>query len=193
MDILPKVEASHLSAAKQTTIKPTVLYSARQHANEVSSTSHVLKLAEMLLTDPAYKEKLKKVNVVVHPFTNPDGAQLAYDLQKITPNQMLHAGYLGPLGVDVTAGQNDPDPMYPETRVRRGGAARLLDDARVVDARFLLAGRPAVSTAQDRADETALDDHREREGGARSVGDERASLRSVHALFVRLRSEELQA
>jgi hypothetical protein len=118
MDILPKVEASHLSAAKQTTIKPTVLYSARQHANEVSSTSHVLKLAEMLLTDPAYKEKLKKVNVVVHPFTNPDGAQLAYDLQKITPNQMLHAGYLGPLGVDVTAGQNDPDPMYPETRVR---------------------------------------------------------------------------
>ncbi len=118
MDILPKVESSHLSAAKQTTIKPTVVYSARQHANEVSSTSHVLKMAELLLTDPAYKEKLKKVNVVVHPFTNPDGAQLAYDLQKDTPYQMLHAGYLGSLGVDVTAAQNDPDPMYPETLVR---------------------------------------------------------------------------
>ena len=118
MDILPKVEASHLSAAKQTTIKPTVIYSARQHANEVSSTSHVLRMAELLLTDPAYKEKLKKVNVVVHPFTNPDGAQLAWDLQKATPNQMLHAGYLGSLGVDVTAAQNDADPMYPETRVR---------------------------------------------------------------------------
>ena len=118
MDILPKVESSHLSAAKQTTIKPTVIYSARQHANEVSSTSHVLKMAELLLTDPAYKEKLKKVNVVVHPFTNPDGAQLAYDLQKVTPYQMLHAGYLGSLGVDVTAAQNDADPMYPETLVR---------------------------------------------------------------------------
>ena len=118
MDILPKVDASHLSAAKQTTIKPTLVYSARQHANEVSSTSHVLKMAELLLTDPAYKEKLKKVNVVVHPFTNPDGAQLAYDLQKSTPHQMLHAGYLGSLGVDVTAAQNDPDPMYPETLVR---------------------------------------------------------------------------
>ena len=118
MDILPKVEASHLSAAKQTTIKPTVIYSARQHANEVSSTSHVLKMAELLLTDPAYKEKLKKVNVVVHPFTNPDGAQLAYDLQKVTPRQMLHAGYLGPLGVDVASGQDDPDPMYPESLVR---------------------------------------------------------------------------
>ena len=37
---------------KQTTIKPTVVYSARQHANEVSSTSHILKLAELLATDP---------------------------------------------------------------------------------------------------------------------------------------------
>jgi hypothetical protein len=118
MDLVSPVKASHVSAAKLTTMKPTVIYSARQHANEVSSTSHVLKLAELLLTDPAFKEKLKKVNVVVHPFTNPDGAQLAYDLQKVTPFHMLHAGYLGSLGVDVTAAQNDADPMYPETLVR---------------------------------------------------------------------------
>jgi hypothetical protein len=118
MDLVSPVKASHVSAAKLTTMKPTVIYSARQHANEVSSTSHVLKLAELLLTDPAFKEKLKKVNVVIHPFTNPDGAQLAYDLQRITPFHMLHAGYLGSLGVDVTAAQNDADPMYPETLVR---------------------------------------------------------------------------
>jgi hypothetical protein len=118
LDLVSPVGASHVSAAKLTTMKPTVIYSARQHANEVSSTSHVLKLAELLLTDTAFKEKLKKVNVVIHPFTNPDGAQLAYDLQKITPLHMLHAGYLGSLGVDVTAAQNDADPMYPETLVR---------------------------------------------------------------------------
>jgi hypothetical protein len=118
MDLMPKVEASHWSQAKATTLKPTVVYSARQHANEVSSTSHVLKLAELLLTDPEYKDKLKKVNVVIHPITNPDGAQLAYDLQKMTPDYMLHAGYLGSLGVDVTAAQGDPDPIYPETSVR---------------------------------------------------------------------------
>ena len=52
MDLMPPVEASHWSQAKQTTMKPTVVYSARQHANEVSSTSHVLKMAELLLTDP---------------------------------------------------------------------------------------------------------------------------------------------
>jgi hypothetical protein len=84
----------------------------------VSSTSHVLKLAELLLTDPAYREKLNKVNVVIHPITNADGAQLAYDLQKINPTYMLHAGYLGSLGVDVTSAQWDPDPMYPESGIR---------------------------------------------------------------------------
>jgi hypothetical protein len=31
---------------------------------------------------------------------------------------MLHAGYLGSLGVDVASGQGSDDPMYPETRVR---------------------------------------------------------------------------
>jgi hypothetical protein len=118
MDLMPPIEATHWSQAKQTTLKPTVVYSARQHANEVSSTSHTLKLAELLLTDPAYRDKLKKVNVVFHPITNPDGAQLAYDLQKITPNFMLHAGYLGSLGVDVVSGQWESDPIYPESGIR---------------------------------------------------------------------------
>jgi hypothetical protein len=118
MDLMPPVEASHWSQAKQTTMKPTIVYSARQHANEVSSTSHVLRMAELLLTDPVYREKLNKVNVVIHPITNADGAQLAYDLQKINPSYMLHAGYLGSLGVDVTSAQWDADPIYPESGIR---------------------------------------------------------------------------
>ena len=118
MDLMPPVTASHWSQAKQTTLKPTIVYSARQHANEVSSTSHVLRMAELLLTDPVYREKLNKVNVVIHPITNADGAQLAYDLQKINPTYMLHAGYLGALGVDVTSGQWDADPIYPESGIR---------------------------------------------------------------------------
>ena len=118
MDLMPPITASHWSQMKATVYKPTVVYSARQHANEVSSTSHVLKLGEMLLTDPAWRMKLDRVNVVVHPITNPDGAQLAYDLHQITPDHMLHAGYLGPLGVDVTVGQWESDPIYPESGIR---------------------------------------------------------------------------
>jgi hypothetical protein len=117
MDLMPPIEATHWSHAKMTTLKPTIVYSGRQDANEVSSTSHLLKLAELLLTDREFKAKLKKVNVVIHPITNADGAQLAYDLYEITPDHMLHAGYLGPLGVSLVT-RWDSDPIYPESKVR---------------------------------------------------------------------------
>ncbi len=118
MDLMPPIEASHWSQAKATTLKPTVIYSAREHANEVSSTSHVLKLGERLLTEPEYREKLNKVNVVIHPITNADGAQLAYDLYKITPDLILHAGYLASLGMGPSSGSREPMPIYPEAKVR---------------------------------------------------------------------------
>ncbi len=107
------------SWAKETTLKASILYSGRQHANEVSSTSHIDKLGEQLATDPATTALLKQVNVVLHPIDNPDGAQLSIALAKITPDNLLHPGYHGSLAADVSAGQSEPDPVYPESRVRR--------------------------------------------------------------------------
>ncbi len=127
-DLMPPIAASHWSRVKATTFKPTVIYSARQHANEVSSTSHVLRHAELLLTDPAQRAKLDDVNVIIHPFTNPDGAQLAYDLYRITPDFILHAGYLGSLGIDATTGSRDDHPIYPEAPVRNRLWGRWLPD-----------------------------------------------------------------
>jgi hypothetical protein len=118
VDLMPPISASHWSHMKATTYKPTVIYSARQHANEVSSTSHVMRHAELLLSDPEQRPKLDRVNVIVHPFTNPDGAQTAYDLYSITPDYILHAGYLGSLGQDATTGGDDDHPIYPESTVR---------------------------------------------------------------------------
>ena len=118
MDLMPPIAATHWSRMKATTFKPTVIYSARQHANEVSSTSHVLRHAELLLTDPTQQNKLDKVNVIIHPFTNPDGAQLAYDLYQRTPDYILHAGYLGSLGMDATSGSTQDFPIYPEAGIR---------------------------------------------------------------------------
>jgi hypothetical protein len=118
MDLMAPIEASHWSQAKASTLKPTLLYSGREHANEVSSTSHLLKLAELLLTDPGYEDILDSVNIVIHPITNADGAQLQYDLHQITPDHMLHAAYLGPLGVNATSGADEDDPIYPEAKVR---------------------------------------------------------------------------
>jgi hypothetical protein len=119
MDVMAPLAGKYWSQAKASTVKPVLFISGRQHANEVSSTSHMLKLVEMLVTDPATRKLLDKVNLVVHPITNIDGAALAYELQKTTPNFMLHAGYLASLGMDVTTGQWDADPMYPEAAVRK--------------------------------------------------------------------------
>ena len=107
-----------VSLAKLTALKPTIFITGRQHANEVSSTSHILKLGELLVTDPAYREILKKVNIVLHPIENPDGAQMAYDLQKLTPTHMLHAGRYSALGMDVASQVGLADPLLPEALVR---------------------------------------------------------------------------
>lgn len=117
-DFLPPMDSRFVSQAKLDALKPTLLLSGRQHANEVSSTSYILRLGELLATDTNYSRLLRKVNVVLHPIMNADGAQLAYDLQKVTPDFMVHAGYLGALGVDATTGAGTEDPVYPESNVR---------------------------------------------------------------------------
>ena len=67
--------------------------------------------------------------MVLHPITNPDGAQLSVDLAKITPDNMLHPGYHGSLSADVSAGQSETDPIYPESRTRKQLIDAWLPDA----------------------------------------------------------------
>ena len=117
-DVMLPSPALLRSWAKETTLKASIVYSGRQHANEVSSTSHIVKLGEQLVNDPT-RALLKQVNVVLHPITNPDGAELSVQLAEITPNNMLHPGYHGALAADVSTGQTDTDPVYPESRTRR--------------------------------------------------------------------------
>ena len=118
LEITSSTPSEQVSLAKLTTYKPTIFITGRQHANEVSSTSHILRFAELLVTDKAYKDILKKVNVVLHPVENPDGAQMAYELQKLTPNHMLHAGRYSALGQDVASLVGVADPLLPESLVR---------------------------------------------------------------------------
>jgi len=114
LEITLPTESEMISVAKYSALKPTIFISGRQHANEVSSTNHILRLGELLATDPNYKEILKRVNVILHPMTNPDGAQMAYDLQKLTPTHMLHAGRYSALGQDVESNST----LLPESQVR---------------------------------------------------------------------------
>ena len=117
MEITLPVNSELISVMKYTAYKPTIIVTSRQHANEVSSTSHTLKLAELLATDPNYKSMLKRVNFILHPVTNPDGAAMAYELQKLTPHHMLHAGRYSALGQDVGGG-GPALSLLPESLVR---------------------------------------------------------------------------
>jgi zinc carboxypeptidase len=140
--MLPSPAELH-SWAKETTLKASILYSGRQHANEVSSTSHIDKLGEQLVTDDATRALLKQVNVVLHPITNSDGADLSVQLAEITPNNMLHPGYHGSLAADVATGQAETDPVYPESRTRK-----LLLDAWLPDAFLNPHGYPSHEWVQ---------------------------------------------
>lgn len=108
--------------------KPTLFLSGRQHANEVSSTNYILKLAELLAADKAYQEYTNKINFVFEPMENPDGAALAYDLQKLTPFHSLHAGRYGALGMDVGSMVGSSRPLLPEASVRRNLNAKWAPD-----------------------------------------------------------------
>ncbi len=118
MDVTSPLPGKYVSQARVSLSKPVLFVTGRQHANEVSSTTHILKLAEMLATDRKAQQLLNRVSFILQPITNPDGAALVEELHGDTSEFMLHAGYMGSLGTDVTLEQWSPDPVYPEARVR---------------------------------------------------------------------------
>jgi len=114
VDLFPPMETGLFSQAKLNATKPTLFLVGRVHGNEVSSTSHILRLAELCAIDTTYMKHLKNVNLVLYPVANPDGAQMAYEMQQINPDFMLHAGRYGALGTDVRSRNGDRENRYPE-------------------------------------------------------------------------------
>lgn len=118
----------YISVPRLIAQKPTLFLSGRQHANEVSSTNYILKLAELLASDKTYQDFVNKINFVFEPMENPDGAALAYELQKLTPFHSLHAGRYGSLGIDVGSMGGSARPLLPEALVRRNLNAKWFPD-----------------------------------------------------------------
>jgi hypothetical protein len=118
LEVVAPSQGKYTSQSRSIVAKPVLFITGRQHANEVSSTSHILKLAELLATDQEVRKLLEDVHFVLQPITNPDGAALVEEFCRDTPDFMLHAGYLGSLGSDVTTEQWSEYPLYPEAHVR---------------------------------------------------------------------------
>ncbi len=119
---------SYVSLPRLITFKPTIQLTGRQHANEVSSTNYLLKFAELVAKNEDYRDVLKKMNIVLQPMENPDGAALAYELHKIEPFHSLHAGRYGSLGVDIGYQGSGTRPLLPEAEVRTNLYNRWLPD-----------------------------------------------------------------
>jgi len=121
-------QGKYVSLPRLVTFKPTLFISGRQHANEVSSTNYILKFAELLATNENYQDYVKKMNVILEPMENPDGAALAFDLQKLTPFHSLHAGRYSSLGLDIGYQVGSSKPLLPEAAVRKNLNDRWLPD-----------------------------------------------------------------
>jgi hypothetical protein len=64
------------SPTKEALLKPTCLIVARHHANEISSTNAALLLAYRCATEPAWRSLLDRLNILILPYENADGAAL---------------------------------------------------------------------------------------------------------------------
>jgi hypothetical protein len=93
--------------------RPTLLIQARHHANEVSSTNSILAFAE-----EAVREGLAgRVNLVLSPMANADGAAIHYAMQEVHPSWKLHAARFNAAGVDFgISDMYQREPRFGEAR-----------------------------------------------------------------------------
>ncbi|MFZ5814181.1 MAG: M14 family zinc carboxypeptidase [Bacillota bacterium] len=94
--------------------RPTLQVNARRHANEVSSTNSILKLAEIAATTALSR----RLNLVLSPMENPDGAAVHYAMQREQPTWKLHAARFNAAGVDFGIDCFHPNPRFGESRTQ---------------------------------------------------------------------------
>ncbi|MFR6133459.1 MAG: M14 family zinc carboxypeptidase [Fusicatenibacter saccharivorans] len=80
---------------------PSEVINARHHANEVASTNASFMLLKKLLTEDVYKELPDKLNLILIPMENVDGAAIHYELQKEHPTWKFHVARFNSLGKRV--------------------------------------------------------------------------------------------
>lgn len=98
--------------------KPTVLFNARHHANEVSSTTAVLQFIDFLGTESG-RALLASANVVFIPLENVDGVATFESLYQKDCADMLHAARYNALGAEFYAQYFKHPPAFPEALAKQ--------------------------------------------------------------------------
>jgi len=95
---LQPVGEGYLSRTKRITNYPSEIINSRHHANEVSATNAAFILLKKLLTEPQFENLADKLNLVIVPMENVDGAALHYELQKKNPYWKFHVARFNAIG-----------------------------------------------------------------------------------------------
>lgn len=104
----------YLSMTKRLTNCPSEIINARHHANEVSSTNAAFLLLRKLLTEDTYKDLPEKLNLILVPMENVDGAAIHYELQKEHPYWKFHVARFDALGKEFFHDHFKQDTIHSE-------------------------------------------------------------------------------
>ncbi|SCY76560.1 M14 family metallopeptidase [Alkaliphilus peptidifermentans] len=113
IELLPK-EEGYVSRTKRITNLPSQIINSRHHANEVSSTNAAFMLLKKLLTEEKYKSISGKLNLVIVPMENVDGAAIHYELQKDNPKWKLHVARFNAIGKEFYHEHFKSDTIHTE-------------------------------------------------------------------------------
>lgn len=113
VELLPS-DQGYISRTKRITAHPSQIINARHHANEVSGTNAAFMLIKELLTEEKYKHVKEKMNLVIVPMENVDGAALHYELQKDNPDWKLHAARFNAIGKEFYYEHFNPHTIHTE-------------------------------------------------------------------------------
>ncbi|XCP84131.1 M14 family metallopeptidase [Roseburia hominis] len=104
----------YLSLTKRLSRVPSEIINARHHANEVSSTNAAFILLKRLLTTEDFRELPDKLNLVLVPMENVDGAAIHYELQKEHPYWKFHVARFNSLGKEFYYEHFQQDTIHTE-------------------------------------------------------------------------------
>lgn len=111
---LKKEQKGYLSMTKYLTARPCEMINARHHANEVSSTNAAFILLKKLLTEEKYSALTEKLNLIIVPMENVDGAAIHYELQKEHPYWKFHVARFNSLGKEFFYESFRQDTIHTE-------------------------------------------------------------------------------
>ncbi|QSO49309.1 M14 family metallopeptidase [Alicyclobacillus mengziensis] len=114
VELYQPVKHGLCSRRKHTLFKPTLVVLARHHANEVSSTNSAIHLMETVLRQ---KSLLQRVNLVIVPVHNTDGAALHRKLVKEHLYWKHHAARFNACGYEFSNDYFKSDTRFGESRV----------------------------------------------------------------------------